>query len=102
MKVQHSYQQCWRKRFLCPKECHLFLQLPLVKSTRDYTILSLDGSRQVEERPEDGSSRATVHSILDHYTQRPADSVFEDMTLLFFAQHYSIQRTLVLSPNDRK
>ena len=33
---------------------HLLLQLPLVKSTRDYIILSLDGSRLVEERPEDG------------------------------------------------
>jgi len=53
--------------------CHLLLQLPLVKSTRDHILLSLDGSRQVqEEQPEDTSSRATSLSILDHYIQRPS------------------------------
>jgi len=29
--------------------CHLLFQLPLVKSTRDHTTLSLDGSRQVQD-----------------------------------------------------
>ena len=76
-----------------------FLQFPLVKSTRDYTILSLDGSRQVEERPEDGCSRATVHH---HYVQRPADSVFEDMTLLSFARHYSMPKDLSTVPKRQK
>ena len=88
--------------FSAQETCHLLLQLPLVKSTRDYTILSLDGSSQVEEHPEDGSSRATVHSILDHYVQRPADAVFEDMTLLSFAQHYSMPKDLGTVPKQQK
>ncbi len=60
--------------------CHLLLQLPLIKSTRDYTILSLDGSRQVVEHPEQGD-RATVPSYLDHYIHRPNSAVFQNMTL---------------------
>ena len=88
--------------FSAQETCHLLLQLPLVKSTRDYTILSLDGSRQVEERPEDGCSRATVHSILDHYVQRPADSVFEDMTLLSFTRYYSMPKDLSTAPKRQK
>ena len=35
--------------FSAQETCHLLLQLPLVKSTRDYAILSLDGSPQVQE-----------------------------------------------------
>ena len=49
--------------------CHLLLQLPLVKSTRDYIILSVDGSRQVQESESRDSTTATVPSILDHYIQ---------------------------------
>ena len=84
--------------FSAQETCHLLLQLPLVKSTRDYIILSLDGSRQVEERPEDGTSRATVHSILDHYVQRPADAVFEDMSLLTFSRNYTMPKELGTVP----
>ena len=88
--------------FSAPETCHLLLQLPLVKSTRDYIILSLDGSRQVEERPEDGNSRATVHSILDHYVQRPADAVFEDMSLLTFSRNYTMPKELGTVPKLQK
>ena len=35
--------------FSAQETCHLLLQLPLIKSTRDFIILSLDGSRQVQE-----------------------------------------------------
>lgn len=48
-----------------------------------------------KEQPEDGSSRATVHSILE---QRPAHAVFENMILLSFAQHYSMQKDLGTVP----
>lgn len=83
--------------------CHLLLQLPLVKSTRDYIILSLDGSRQVHnEQSEDSTSRATVYSILDHYMHRPSDTTFEDMTLLHFAQNYSMPRELGTAPKHQK
>ena len=82
--------------------CHLLLQLPLVKSTRDYTILSLDGSRQVEERPEENDVRATAPSILDHYIHRPTNQVFESMTLLSFAQNYTMPKELGTSPKHQK
>ncbi len=73
--------------------CHLLLQLPLTKSTRDITILSLDGSRKVEEQP-DQDTRATAPSILDHYIHRPrtCNSPFEDMKLYHFAQNYSMPK----------
>ena len=47
--------------------CHLLLQFPLVKSTRDHTTLSLDGSRQVQQMRSHDTTIATVPSILDHY-----------------------------------
>ena len=82
---------------------HLLLQVTLVKSIRDYVILSLYGSRQVqEEQPEDNTNRATVPSILDHYIQQPSDSSFQDMTLLYFAQNYSMLRDLGTAPKQQK
>ena len=74
--------------FSAQETCHLLLQLPLIKSTRDHTMLSLDGSHQVEE---DSTSRA-VSSILGHYIHRVANQIFEDMTLLSFAQNYSMPK----------
>ena len=56
----------------------------------------------MEEQPEDGSSRATVHSILDHYVQRPADAVFQDMSLLTFARNYTIPKELGTVPKHQK
>ena len=76
--------------------CHLLLQLLLVKSTRDYIILSLDGSRQ-----EDGT-RATEPSILDHYILRPNNRVFECLTLLSFAQNYLMPKELGNTPKHQK
>ncbi len=88
--------------FSAQETCHLLLQLPLIKSTRDHTMLSLDGSRQVEEQPEDSTSRATVSSILDHYIHRIANQIFEDMTLLSFAQNYSMPKELGTIPRHQK
>ena len=89
--------------FSAQETCHLLLQLPLVKSTRDYTILSLDGSRQVEERPEeDGTSQATTPSILDHYIHRSSNNTFEKMTLLHFSQNYSMPKQLGSTPKHQK
>ena len=74
--------------FSAQETCHLLLQLPLVKSTRDYTVLSLDGCRQVQQgQLHETSSVATVPSILDYYIQWPYNSSFEDMTLIYFAQN---------------
>ena len=71
--------------------CHLLLQLPLVMSSREFVYLSLDGTRMVEERL-DEDEPATVKSCLDHYLSRPATCQFESVTLLHFAQNYSMPR----------
>ena len=87
--------------FSAQETCHLLLQLPLIKSTRDFIILSLDGSRQVQERPDDGET-ATASSVLDHYIHRPQNSTFEFMTLLHFSQHYSMPKELGTTPKHHK
>ena len=81
--------------------CHLLLQLPLIRSSRDCTILSLDGSRQVEDRLENGTC-ATVASILDHYIQRPTTPIFEEMKLIHFAQNYSMPNATRTEPQRHK
>ena len=82
--------------------CHL-LQLPLIKSTRDHIVLSLDGSHQVQgDQPDDNTCRVTVPSILDHYIQRSSNPTFENMQLLHFAQNYSMPRELGTAPIQQK
>ena len=46
--------------------CHLLLQLPMFKASRDFIVLSLDGSRAVQEQLDEGQP-ATGLSIPDHY-----------------------------------
>ena len=65
--------------------CHLLLQLPMFMASRDFVILSLDSSRQLEDQLEQGE-RVTVDSQLDHYRAHPSTPHFEDMTLLQFVQ----------------
>ena len=81
--------------------CHLLLQLPLIRSSRDFTILSLDGSRQVQSQMEN-DTQATVSSILDHYVQRPTNTTFDGMKLLHFAQNYSMPKDLGSEPKRHK
>ena len=50
--------------------CHLLLQLPMFKASREFIVLSLDGSHAVEERLEE-HNRATALSILGHYVCPP-------------------------------
>ena len=80
--------------------CHLLLQLPMFKASRDFIILSLDGSRAVEDHLEEGQ-RATALSIVDHYIGRPDSSHFNTMTLLEFARQYSMPKTLGAEPTPR-
>ena len=77
--------------------CHLLLQLPMFKASRDFVILSLDGSRAVEDHLEDGQ-RATALSIVDHYMARPNSPHFNNMTLLEFARQYSMPKSLGAEP----
>ena len=80
--------------------CHLLLQLPMFKASRDFIILSLDGSRAVEDHLEEGQ-RATALSIVDHYMGRPDSPHFNPMTLLEFARQYSMPKTLGAEPTPR-
>ena len=41
-------------------------------------------------------------SILDHYIQRPSDCTFDHMTLLHFAQNYSMPKELGTVPKNHK
>ena len=87
--------------FSSQETCHLLLQLPLYITTRDFVILSLDGSRAVEDKL-DPDKPATVPSILDNYRLRPSSPQFEPMTLLHFAQHFSNPRNCGSEPNPRQ
>ena len=63
--------------------CHILLQLPMFRASRDFVVLSLDGSRAVEEHLTEDQP-ATALSALDHYTTRPSTpefQEFQDMTL---------------------
>ena len=79
--------------------CHL-LQLPMFKASRDFVILSLDGSRAVEDHLEEGQ-RATALSIVDHYVGRPHPPHFNSMTLLEFSRQYSMPKTVGAEPTRR-
>ena len=81
--------------------CHLLLQLPMFKASKDFVMLSLDGSRAFEHNSEQGQA-TTTPSILDHYIRRPSNSVFNRMTLLAFAKRYSMPRELSAEPNLRR
>lgn len=80
--------------------CHLLLQLPMFKTSHDFIILGLDGSRAVEDHLEEGQ-RATALSIVDHYMGQPESPYFNNMTLLEFAQQYSMPKTLGAQPTTR-
>ena len=76
--------------------CHLLLQLPIFKASRDFTMPNLDGSRAFKHNSEQGRA-TTTPSILDHYIRRSSNSVFNSMTLLAFAK-----REFSAEPNLRR
>ena len=67
--------------------CHLLLQLPMYHASRDFVILSLDGSREVDNKLDEGKV-VTIDSYLDHYSARPATADFQDLTILQFVERY--------------
>ena len=72
----------------------------MYKASRDFIVLSLDGSRAVEQHiQQDG--HATALSILDHYLARPATPTLNNMTLLEFALQYTMPKELGAQPNRR-
>ncbi len=81
--------------------CHLLLQLPMFRASRDFVVLSLDGSRAVESKLQEGQP-ATAPSILDHYISRPTTTQFRDMTILHFTQKYTMPKDLGSDPCHRR
>jgi hypothetical protein len=90
-----------KRDFSAQETCHLLLQLPMFKASRDFVVLSLDGSRAVEERLDDDQP-ATVPSPLDHYISRPTSALFQSMTLLQFVQDYTMPRESGSEPSKRR
>ena len=94
-------QQCWGRDFSAQETCHLLLQLPMFKASRDFVILSLDGSRAVDEHL-DEDQPATVLSALDRYVSRPATAQFDAVTLLHFVQQYTMPKEASSEPSKRR
>jgi len=80
--------------------CHLLLQLPMYRASQEFFILSLDGSRQDDDRLEEGNERATLDSQIDHYCARPHHMEF--LTLLEFVQRLRTPKTVGDTPTPRK
>ena len=81
--------------------CHLLLQLPMFKASRDFVVLSLDGSHLIEQNLQEGQP-ATAPSILDHYLTRPSTPLFNDMTLISFARGYCMPKDPSAEPSHRR
>ena len=65
--------------------CYLLLQLPMYHASRDFVILSLDGSREVDNKLDEGKV-VTIDSYLDHYCAHPATTEFQELTILQFVE----------------
>ena len=81
--------------------CHLLLQLPMFRASRDFGVLSLDGSRAVKEQLQEDQP-ATAPSTLDHYVARPAIESFSHMTLMNYIQQYTTPKELRSEPSRRR
>ena len=66
-----------QRDYSAQETCHLLLKLSMFKASQDFIVLSLDGSRMVDENYQEGQ-QATVPSVLDHYVTRPSTPVFND------------------------
>ncbi len=63
----------------------------MVKSSRDFVVLSLDGSREVDDNLEEDKP-VTLESQLDQYCTRPDTGDFNQLTLLKFVEKYKIPK----------
>ena len=77
--------------FSAQETCHLLLVLPMVRSSHDFVVLSLDGSREVDDNLE-VDKPVTVESQLDQYCARPDTGDFNKLTLLEFVKQYKIPK----------
>ena len=69
----------------------------MFKASRDFIILSLDGSHAVEDHL-DEEQHATAPSIIDHYLVCPSTVPFSNITLLEFSRQYTMPKTLGTEP----
>ena len=69
----------------------------MFKASHDFIVLSLDGSRAVEDRL-DEEQHATAPSIIDHYLVHPSTAPFSNITLLEFSRQYTMPKTLGTEP----
>ena len=90
-----------QRDFSSQETCHLLLQLPMFKASRDFVVLSVDGTRAVELNSEEDEP-ATALSILDHYIAHPSTCCFDSMTLLQFTRSYSMPKELSMVPKRRR
>ena len=73
----------------------------MFRASRDFSVLSLDGSRAVKERLEEVQP-ATAPSVLDHYIARPVTETFNQMTLMNYCPQYSTPKQLKMEPSKRR
>lgn len=73
----------------------------MFRASRDFVVLSLDGSRAVEDHLIEDQP-ATAASTLDHYVARPNSPLFRDMTLLDFTRRYTMPKELGSDPTSRR
>ena len=89
------------RNYSSQETCHLLLQLPIFKASRDSIMPNLDSSSAFKHNSEQDRA-TTTPSILDHYIRRSSNSVFNSITLLAFAKRYSIPREFSAEPNLRR
>ena len=77
--------------FSAQETCHLIIMLPMIRSSCDFVVLSLDGSREVDDNLEADKS-VTVESQLDKYCTCPDTCDFNKLTLLEFVEQYKIPK----------
>ena len=75
--------------------------LPMVRSCRDFVVLSLDGSQEVDDNLE-ADNPVTVDSLLDQYCTRPDTGDFNKVTLLEFVEQYKIPKKIGVAFIPRK
>ena len=90
-----------KRDYSAQETCHLLMQLPMFKASRDFVVLSLDYSCLVEQNLIDGQP-ATSLSILECYLTRPSMQPFNDMTLLTFSKAYSMPKKPSENPTLRR
>ncbi len=60
--VQKLINSVGERDYSAQETCYLLVQLPMFRASRDFVILSLDGSRQVDDWAEEGNDVATLHA----------------------------------------